>query len=323
MRRITLMFGLLLGCFIAEAHVDSTRIEFTDRENQLRVAIHLPGGIDQLPNGLSIWRVLFKVGVQEAEKGGLEKFLSEKQVGSTYRIPLPPRDTIRVEILATVEDEEDRKAFGLSIQRPEKKESSKRFFPKRDVGFYIGLNNWHGPNTLVRESELRWPQSVYVALSFRRNMDIWRSEHVAFGFSYAPEFVWYNLRFQGQTVLRENTLGEPEFELETTPLKKAKLTVPQFSLPVMFHVGIPKTKWTLSVGPYASIRLGGYTKAKYAMGGGKEKLRGDFDMRPWQTGWMAEVGRKSGIKLFIRQDNQPLFRTAGRNEKVWAVGVRF
>lgn len=322
MKTNLLFLGLLLVSIVTQAKMDSTRIEFTDRENDLRVAIHLPGGTDDLPNGLSIWRVLIKVGVLEAEKGGLERFLSEKVVGSQYLVPLPPRDTIRVEILAIVE-EEDKKSFGLSIQRPEKSEAPKRFFPKRDVGFYLGLNNWHGPNSLVRESELRWPRSIYVALSFRRNMDIWRSDNVAFGFSYAPEFVWYNLRFQDQTILQEDAAGEPFFGVSSRAIRKAKLTVPQFSLPVMLHVGIPKTKWTFSFGPYASIRLGGYTKARYASGGGRERIRGDFDMRPWQIGWMAEVGRRSGMKLFVRQDNQPLFRTENRTERVWAIGVRF
>lgn len=318
------LLSLICLSFQALASVDSTRIEFTDRENQVRVAIHLPRDVDQLPNGLSVWKLLVKVGVEEAEKGDLEKFLSEKVIGSYYLIPLPPKDTIRIEILGEAEEKIGK--LGITIQKPEKgekPEGPKRFFPKRDFGLYLGLNNWHGPNSLLRESELRWPQSVYVGLSFRRNMEIWKSDQVAFGFSYAPEFVWYNLRFKNPTTVRENALGDPVFETITEDIKKSKLTVPSFALPVMFHVGIPKTKWMFSFGPYASIRLGGYTKIKYAGWGGKEKERGDYDMRPWQTGWIAEVGRRSGMKLFIRQDNQTLFRTERRPEKVWAVGVRF
>lgn len=98
------LLSLICLSFQALASVDSTRIEFTDRENQVRVAIHLPRDVDQLPNGLSVWKLLVKVGVEEAEKGDLEKFLSEKVIGSYYLIPLPPKDTIRIEILGEAEE---------------------------------------------------------------------------------------------------------------------------------------------------------------------------------------------------------------------------
>lgn len=186
------------------------------------------------------------------------------------------------------------------ITRPKR-----RFFPRSEVQFYLGLNNYtNGPNDMA---DLRaWP-SKYVSIGLKRNVTLGNTNKAHSVFTFGPEFSWHNFMLENSNRLIYEG-GQSEFVKSTLTTTKSKVTVPHLMLPAMFRFGFKKDKLSLGVGAYLGYRTGGHTKIKTVNPKSKNKYSEDVKgLENLKYGLTAEMGRKR-TSLFIRYDLSSLFK---------------
>lgn len=270
----------------------------------------------------------------EGDNGKKDTILVIARDGRTIKIvarnPIPERPKDETDRWSR-EDSAKAKENDYDDDRDDEEEvehlGKKRFFSKSDFGIYLGLNSWQnnnpmGPNQLT---DLRTGRSRYVALSFRKNATLINTEQVDIALSLGPEIAWYNFMLQNDNIV--TNIGDQVAFIEGDErLSKSKLVMPYLNLPILLNFGFEKSQLQLGLGGYVGYRVGGYSKTKDA-NGNKVRLKDDYGMNDLFYGLTGELGRRRGLKLFVRYDLTPMFRETqlklnASQLQAWSVGIR-
>jgi hypothetical protein len=326
----------------AEVVRDTTIVEFSDTTVNKKVTIISTGTKEiSLPVALNLNNVLRALGIDSTERERaivlIDKAADKRdtllvispdgrhiQIISKENLePKTVKDTVLDRSGAAGKKEDpDKKIWNNNSDKGEREPNKNRFFPKTDLGLYLGLNalanEQAGP---FGNSDLRMWRSRYVALSFRRNATLLRGVGSDLALSYGPEIAWYNFMFQNSnSIMVEN--GTPVYKPVAFATEKTKLVVPALNFPVMLNLGVKKDKFIIGAGGYVGYRIGGYTKTK-DQDGNKEKLKGDYELSRFIYGLTAELGRRNGFTLFFRYDLNTLFDDQENRPNTFNFGVRF
>lgn len=194
---------------------------------------------------------------------------------------------------------------------------SKNMFSRKDFGLYIGLNNF---DQTIRTPELDQWRSRYVALQWRKNHNLITGNQVDVALGTGFEFAWNNFMYQDDIELI-NDNGISEFYLLDFDVEKAKLVVNNFNIPVMLQFGFKESGFRFGVGAYGGVRINSYQRFR-EFDGGKERVKGDYNLRKFNYGFIAEAG-KSDFKIFAKYDALPLFNDNNPlNGNAFSFGIR-
>lgn len=342
--KINVLILFAIGVFstlpaFASVSADTTVIEFTDKGVKKRVTVLTEGNKNfSVPRILNLDNLLKEIGVDsterkkaivlvEGENGKQDTILVVARDGRTVKIvaknPLPERNP----------DDVDQQSSNQSAEAKENEEEQeperlgkKRFFSKSDFGIYLGLNAWQNNNSMAPNqlTDLRAGKSRYVALSFRKNATLVNTEKVDIALSLGPEIAWYNFMLQNDNIVVTDGNSQVAFIEGDERLIRSKLVMPYVNLPILLNFGFEESQLQLGLGGYVGYRLGGYTRIKDA---NRDKVRSkdDYGMNDLFYGITGEVGRRRGLKLFVRYDLTPMFRETQLNVnklQAWSVGVR-
>ncbi|WP_341227916.1 porin family protein [uncultured Arcticibacterium sp.] len=318
---------------------DTTIISFSDNSLNKRVTVISTGNKEMdIPITFNLERLLTDLGLsKEKTQSILNDIQHEKYQSDTLNVTSPSGQKLQIVGIATqqkfleeFDDYEDDYIHeddwdSEDNQNDYPPETSPKFFPRSDFGFYIGLNNYKNASTTVPSqlSKLRPWSSRYVAFSFRKNATLSKSRNLDLAFSYGPEFAIYNLMFKNSNgIINQN--GQVTFETLEFETKKSKLTVPYINLPLLLSLGTKKQGFKLSLGGYMGYRIGSHTKTK-DLDGNKEKIRDGFNLNRFNYGLTSEIGKKGGLSFFFRYDLRPLFESNQINAKdlqAYSFGIR-
>ena len=220
-----------------------------------------------------------------------------------------------------------RSGVTVNLSRNRASRTARRF--SKDFGIYLGLNNYSG--SAPAGFDVRPGASRFVALSWRRNILLGNpqaSGKTKLRLGFGPEIAWNNFALEGNR--RFNDYNDPLSSAkpqgirvvdDSRDLKKSKLTVCQFNVPVVLNIAF-KSGLTLGVGAYAGIRLDSYTKVK-SEGGDALRDHGPYALNNVRWGLTTEFGWRDEARLFVRYEPSNLFRDGqGPTLNAWAVGFR-
>ncbi|MDP5121760.1 MAG: hypothetical protein NWQ46_09215 [Spirosomaceae bacterium] len=190
----------------------------------------------------------------------------------------------------------------------------KNMFSKKDFGLYLGLNSF---DETLRTPELDQWKSRYVALQWRKNHKLITGKQVDVALGTGLEFAWNNFMYQDDIELIKDN-GVSEFYLLDYDVRKAKLVVNNLNIPVMLQFGFKESDLRFGVGVYGGVRINSYQTFR-EFEGGKERVKGDYNLNQFNYGFMAEAG-KGDFRLFVKYDALPLFKD---NNPVNANAVSF
>lgn len=342
--KINVLILFVIGVFstlsvFASVSADTTVIEFTDKGVKKRVTVLTEGNKNfNVPRVLNLDNLLKEIGVDsterkkaivmvEGENGKQDTILVVARDGRTVKIvaknPLPERNPNDVDQPSGNQSDE---AKEIEDEQEPERLGKKRFFSKSDFGIYLGLNAWQNNNSMTPNqlTDLRAGRSRYVALSFRKNATLVNTEKVDIALSLGPEIAWYNFMLQNDNIVVTDGNNQVAFIEGDERLTKSKLVMPYVNLPILLNFGFEESQLQLGLGGYVGYRLGGYTKTKDA---NRDKVRSkdDYGMNDLFYGITGELGRRRGLKLFVRYDLTPMFKETQLNVnklQAWSVGVR-
>lgn len=189
-------------------------------------------------------------------------------------------------------------------------------FDKKDFGLILGLNSY---DKAIDMPELNTWQSRYVALQWRRNHKLITGRQVDVALGTGLEIAWNNFMMKYDEQYYEDG-NIADFELVDEPLIKSKLVVNNLNIPVMLQFGFKESNFRFGVGAYGGIRINSYQKFEDSAGKFKEK--GEYNLRKFNYGLMAEAGR-GDMRLFAKYDMLPLFNDNNPiNGNVFTIGLR-
>lgn len=242
---------------------------------------------------------------------------------------------LSVQLVATAQDQEDRFDFGdqewvdqprqkrtaewddnRSNDRP-RKEKSQSMFSKKDFGLILGLNSFDQGFDMP---ELNDWQSRYVALQWRKNHKLITGRNVDVALGTGLEFAWNNfmMKYDEQYFEVGNV---SDFELVDTELQKSKLVVNNLNVPVMLQFGFKESDFRVGIGAYGGVRINSYQRFE-EYNGSRIKEKGEYNLRRWNYGLMAEAG-KGDFRLFAKYDINPMFNDNNPiNANVLSIGIR-
>ncbi|WP_162628195.1 porin family protein [Arcticibacterium luteifluviistationis] len=322
----------------AWAAVDTTILSFSDNSLNKRVTVISTGNKDlDIPISFNLEKLLTELGLDEEQTQSiLSNIKNDKYQSDTLNVISPSGQKLQILGIAsphkfpreeeyTNEYESEDNWESESNEDKYSPESSPKFFPKSDFGFYFGLNNYKNSSSTAPSqlSKLRPWGSRYVAFSFRKNATISKSKNLDLALSYGPEFAIYNFMFENSNGLL-NQNDQVSFETLEYDTKKSKLTVPYINLPILLSLGTKNKGFKLSLGGYMGYRIGSHTKTKDT-DGNKEKIRDGFNLHRFNYGLTSEIGKKSGLSFFFRYDLRPLFESNQINAKkiqAYSFGIR-
>mgnify|MGYP000359677405 CR=1 FL=1 len=99
--------------------------------------------------------------------------------------------------------------------------------------------------------------------------------------------------------------GVTDFYLLDFEVEKAKLVVNNFNIPIMLQFGFKESGFRFGVGAYGGVRINSYQTFR-EFDGGKERIKGDYNLRQFNYGLLAEAG-KGDFRFFVKYDALPLF----------------
>lgn len=335
------IFGAL-SSFASVAPSDTTVIEFTDKGVKKRITVLTEGGKNfDVPRVLNLNNLLREIGVDTTERrkamitvegneGKQDTILVVARDGRTIKIvarnPLPERASESADRWSSNEKESSREDDADEDDEDDVQTlGKKRFFSKSDFGIYLGLNGWQNNNSMAPNqlTDLRNGRSRYVALSFRKNATLLNTEKIDIALSLGPEIAWYNFMLQNDNIV--TNVGDQVVFLEGDQrLSKSKLVMPYFNLPVLLNFGFEESQFQIGLGGYVGYRFGGYSKIKDS-DGNKTRLKDDYGMSDFVYGLTGELGKRRGLKLFVRYDLNPMFKGNQLNAnqlQAWSVGIR-
>ncbi len=193
----------------------------------------------------------------------------------------------------------------------------KSIFDKRDFGLVLGINAYDQPFDMP---ELQPWQSRYVALQWRKNHKLVTGKQVDVAIGSGLELAWNNYMMKYDEQYYEDG-NIADFELVEADLRKSKLVVNNLNIPVMLQLGFKESNFRVGVGAYAGARINSYQKFQ-EFDGAKYKEKGDYNLRKFNYGLMAEAGR-GDFRIFAKYDILPMFNDNNRiNANVFSVGIR-
>lgn len=200
---------------------------------------------------------------------------------------------------------------------PKKHAENKSMFSKKDFGLILGINSFDKANDMP---DLNTWASRYVALQWRRNNRLITGRQVDVALGTGLEVSWNNFMMKHDEQYYED--GDiSDFELLDMPLDKSKLVVTHLNLPVMLQFGFKESNFRFGIGAYGGMRINSYQKFQ-EFEGAKYKEKGDYNLRKFNYGLMAEAGR-GDFRLFAKYDMLPMFNDNNPiNANVLTVGVR-
>ncbi len=193
----------------------------------------------------------------------------------------------------------------------------KSIFNKRDFGLILGINSFDKAYDMP---ELDTWASRYVALQWRRNNRLITGNQVDVALGTGLELAWNNFMMRHDEQYFENG-NVSNFELTDVALKKSKLVVNSLNLPVMLQFGFKESNFRFGVGAYGGMRINSYQKFQ-EYNDLKYKEKGEYNLRKFNYGLMAEAGR-GDLRLFAKYDMNSLFNDNNPiNANVLTVGLR-
>jgi hypothetical protein len=294
--------------------VDSTTVEFYDKQFEKKVKIQLTIDVPNLPTNLTTLNLIRELGANEIQIDSIQTFMKNGQASKKYSICINDVNCLTIKIVSLDEKVKDEKNQN---ENPVRLSS---FFPKRDVGFYLGFNQWNPVNTIKLDNKLNDWKSRYFAISFKKYTYIGKIHNLEFAVGTAPEIAWYNFHLKNDRLIEEQA-DMTRFVVSNVPLKKSKIVVPMVNVPLTINIGLKDSGWMLSTGPSVGFRYGGFSKVK-SREEGRQKVKSDFNMSKLFVGWGIEIGKVSGMKFFFKNDFTPLFQVEQRGERVWSFGIR-
>jgi hypothetical protein len=359
-----LTFVLLMAGFQSFATIksDTTVIEFVDKGMKKRLSVQSESKsfTFKIPSNLNLESLLKEIGVDSTERkktilmvengGKKDTIIAISRDGHTIKIVakdprIERKDSLNHEPRRQYDSSEnsdnraiDRNSNDSSMndtynkkEEEEPKETEEeirlrkrnaKFFPKKDFGLYLGLNSWTAESGAV--PSLNTWGSKFVALSWRRNKTLLKSNAVDVALSYAPEFAWYNFRLAENRYAVYNG-GQVELVKATENLRKSKIVMPSFNIPIMLHLGLKESKINIGFGGYFGWKVGGYTRID-TNEDKKNKEKGNYGINSFRKGLTAEIGKKGGVAFFVRKDIDNLFRNdqtkINNNLTAWSAGIR-
>jgi hypothetical protein len=197
---------------------------------------------------------------------------------------------------------------------------SRNMFPTSDFGILLGLNNW---DKAIQTPELNQLGSRFFALDWRHNDRLITGKQVDFALGSGVQIAWNNFMLENDTRFVERLDGTSTLQTLLLPVEKSKLTVARVEIPVLLQVGFKESGLQLGFGVYGGLRVNSYQKLKSSREN-EEKIKEDFNLNPFNYGFLAEAGRKSGVKLFAKYDMTNAFRDTNTiNGQVFSAGLRF
>ncbi len=197
------------------------------------------------------------------------------------------------------------------------RESEKNMFSKKDFGLVLGINSY---DQALDMPDLDTWASRYVALQWRRNNRLITGRQVDVALGTGLELAWNNFMMRHDEQFFEAGVVS-DFELTDVPLKKSKLVVNHLNLPVMLQFGFKESNFRFGIGAYGGMRINSYQKFQ-EYDDLKYKEKGDYNLRKFNYGLMAEAGR-GDVRLFAKYDMKTLFNdTNPINANVLTVGLR-
>lgn len=193
----------------------------------------------------------------------------------------------------------------------------KNMFSRKDFGLYLGLNDF---DETLRTPELDQWRSRYVALQWRKNHRLITGKQVDVALGTGIEFAWNNFMYQDDIELIKDN-GVSEFYLLDFEVEKAKLVVNNFNIPVMLQFGFKESGFRFGVGAFGGVRINSYQRFR-DFDGGKERVKGDYNLRKFNYGLMAEAG-KGDFRIFAKYDALPMFNDNNPiNGNAFSFGIR-
>jgi hypothetical protein len=214
--------------------------------------------------------------------------------------------------------------------------SKKKSYKNRENSFWavdLGVNNYLNANGSIPGSSnegyrLRNLNSVYVGVGAYKRFVI-GGKKSPFSIRTGVVFDWYNFKFQNPNYLVSTPNGvEWSNYNQDNPdryFKKSKLVVSYFTIPFMFDFRFKDSKdknaFKVSVGGYASYKLGSRTKVNYN-GNEKDRESDTYYINNWRYGLEANVGYKN-LLFFAKYDLTPLF-DVGKGPELYPIsfGIR-
>ncbi len=197
---------------------------------------------------------------------------------------------------------------------------SRNMFTTSDFGILLGLNNW---DNATETPELNQLGSRFFALDWRHNDRLFTGKQIDFALGSGVQIAWNNFMLENDTRFTERLDGTSTFQTLLLPVEKSKLTVARVEIPVLLQVGFKESGLHLGFGVYGGLRVNSYQKLKSSRDE-DERVKEDFNLNPFNYGFLAEAGRKNGIKLFAKYDMTTAFRdTNAMNGQVFSAGLRF
>jgi hypothetical protein len=358
-----LTFVLLMAGFQSFATIksDTTVIEFVDKGMKKRLSVQSESKsfTFKIPSNLNLESLLKEIGVDSTERkktilmvengGKKDTIIAISRDGHNIKIiardPRTDRkDSLNHEPRRQYDDSKNddnleitKKENGTSMndtydreydepketdEEKRQKRLSSKYFSKKDFGLYLGLNSWTAESGAV--PSLNTWGSKFVALSWRRNRTLLKSNAVDVALSYAPEFAWYNFRLAENRYAVYNG-GQVELVKATENLRKSKIVMPSFNIPIMLNLGLKESKINIGFGGYFGWKVGGYTRID-TNEDKRNKEKGNYGINSFRKGLTAEIGKKGGVAFFVRKDIDNLFRNdqtkINNNLTAWSAGIR-
>jgi hypothetical protein len=193
----------------------------------------------------------------------------------------------------------------------------KSMFSRKDFGFILGLNSFDKSFDMP---DLDTWNSRYVALQWRRNTRLITGRQVDVALGSGLELAWNNFMMRHDERYFENG-GVSDFEWVDIPLRKSKMVVNHLNLPIMLQFGFKESDFRFGIGGYGGMRINSYQKMEEP-GGIKYKEKGEYNLRKFNYGVMAEAGRGE-MRLFAKYDILSMFHDNNPiNANVFTVGIR-
>ncbi len=362
MKKLLTIVMLLTGLqSYAKIKSDTTVIEFVDKGTKKRLSVQSESKsfTFKIPSNLNLDNLLKEIGVDSLERkktilmvengGKKDTIIAISREGHNIKIiAKDPRvernDTlnheprrkyddshnddnqgvIRKENESSMNDTYQKEEESVEETEEEKKQNRRnaKYFSRKDFGLYIGLNGLTSKTGSVPNLNLLG--SRYVALSWRRNKLLIKSNAIDIALSYAPEVAWYNFRFTENQFVKYDG-SQVEILKATENLRKSKIVMPSFNIPVLLNVGLKDSKINLGLGGYVGWKIGGYTRIDTDENK-KNKEKGNFGINSFRKGLTAEIGKKGGITLFVRKDLYHLFKNdqtkINKTMTAWSAGIR-
>jgi hypothetical protein len=140
---------------------------------------------------------------------------------------------------------------------------------------------------------------------------------------YGMGMEMYNFRYDSRVSYRKDSY--PYVYNDSISFSKNKLFAGYLSVPLMLHINTTpgnKKGFSFSAGVSAGYLVGSRVKQKSAERG-KQKYKGDFDLSPFRTALIGELGI-GPVKLYGSYSLNTLHDSYTRLEQYpFAVGIRF